>query len=81
MALAMMSNTICSTSSAMGLSQGNLRRDLKLAAEMGLDPDLMLRGGRTLHAIVHETQVTDVVPEYVEVRYPDIRSLFAMDEF
>lgn len=55
------------TSVAMGLSQGNLRRDLKLAAEMGMDPDMILRGGRTVHAISHAIEISSLTPEYVEV--------------
>lgn len=55
------------TSVAMGLSQGNLRRDLKLAAEMGMDPDMILRGGRTGHAIAHAIEISSLTPEYVEV--------------
>lgn len=63
-ALTMLSGTpIC-----MGLSQGHLKRDLKLAAEAGIDPDVMLRGrGNNMHAMVHATEAADITPQYVEV--------------
>lgn len=52
---------------AMAFSQGNMKRDLKLAAELGIDPDTILRGGKNVHALVQATDGISVTPEYVEV--------------
>lgn len=55
------------TSVCMGLSQGHLKRDLKLAAEAGINPDVMLRGGGNMHAMVHAIEEANITPQYIEV--------------
>lgn len=52
---------------AMAFSQGTLKRNLKLAAELGIDPNSILRGGKSVHALVQATNGISVTPEYVEV--------------
>ena len=44
-----------------------MKRDLKLAAELGIDPDTIMRGGKNVHALVQATDRISVTPEYVEV--------------
>ncbi|KAJ5580365.1 hypothetical protein N7450_006666 [Penicillium hetheringtonii] len=52
---------------AMAFSQGTLKRNLKLAAELGIDPNSILRGGKSVHALVQATNGISVTPEYVEL--------------
>ena len=56
------------TAIATGLTGTLFRRDLKLAAEMGITPDILLSQKKSIHTIAHETAMSDIAAEYVSVR-------------
>ena len=52
------------TSASMGLK---LRRDLNLIAEMGVDPDSVVRDKKSVQAIALESASEEIAAEYVDV--------------
>ena len=60
--------TLSGTAAAIGFSGTPFRRDMKLAAEMSILPNVMLSQKKSIHTIAHEMDEVNVTAEYVSVR-------------
>lgn len=61
------------TAAAMGM--GAIRRELRMAAEMGINPDLMLKQQKSAHALAQDADLSGVLAKTVSVRSKRIGSL------
>ncbi|KAJ5110579.1 hypothetical protein N7532_001114 [Penicillium argentinense] len=57
---------LSSSTLAVGLRQGNFRRDFQLSAEKGIEPDLVLHKGRHI-PLSHVSEATNVIAQYAEL--------------
>ncbi|KAJ5885379.1 hypothetical protein N7495_009889 [Penicillium taxi] len=56
-----------SATTSMGLSVTPFHQDLKLSAQMGISPDVMLIQKKSIHEIAHESDSDNINSEYVDV--------------
>jgi hypothetical protein len=66
MAVAITLAGLSGTASAMGM--GAIRRELRLAAEMGINPDSMLKQWRSVPKQANQSESDNVVSKTVSVR-------------